>query len=164
MMNIITSFFEWYEKNLKANIAIATFLFLWQLVHLAWLTLNVVLPQLLGTPAVPLNAFWETVIVLVDYTEIPALISVSLIYINELRKHFNYKSLLYLAFLNSQWLHIFWITDEFVVERFAGAGHATLLPLWLAWVAIFIDYLELPVMYDTIKRTIKMFFNQGPIA
>ena len=28
----------------------------------------------------------------------------------------------------------------------------TVLPLWLAYLAIAIDYLELPVMYDTFKK------------
>jgi len=50
-------------------------------------------------------------------------------------------------------LHLFWITDEFVIEQFARMGErATLLPLWLAWLAIAIDYLELPVIYDTIRN------------
>lgn len=154
---MISIFWQWYEKNLKVNVAIASFLFTWQLVHLLWLTVNVVLPKLLGTPVIPLNSFWENVIILVDYTEIPALISVSLIYINELRKQYNFRSLLYLIFLNSQWLHIFWITDEFVIEHI-NMAHQAYLPLWLALLAIAIDYLELPVMYDTIKQSLKMVF------
>ncbi len=60
------------------------------------------------------------------------------------------KPILYLVFLNSQWLHIFWITDEFVIV--AGDGESTSLPAWLASVALLIDYLELPVIYDTVKR------------
>ena len=90
-------------------------------------------------------------IILVDYTEIPALISVSLVYVNDLRKRgASLKPILYLLFLNSQLLHIFWITDEFVVS--SGAGETSSLPVWLAYVAILIDYLELPVIYDTVKR------------
>ena len=58
--------------------------------------------------------------------------------------------MLYLAFLNSQWLHIFWITDEFVVST--NEDMATALPAWLAYVAILIDYLELPVIYDTFRK------------
>jgi hypothetical protein len=26
------------------------------------------------------------------------------------------------------------------------------LPIWLAWIAIGIDYLELPVIYDTLRK------------
>jgi hypothetical protein len=88
---------------------------------------------------------------LVDYTEIPVLVSVSLVYLNELRDGFAWKPVLYLVFLNSQWLHIFWITDEFVVASNDG-GAAVGMPTWLAYVAIGIDYLELPVIYDTVRR------------
>ena len=75
-----------------------------------------------------------------DYTEIPALISVSLVYLNELRKGFAWRPVLFLVLLSSQWLHITWITDEFVVQSSAGSG--TSLPIWLAYVAILIDYLS----------------------
>ena len=90
---------------------------------------------------------------LVDYGEIPAILSVSLVYINELRTRFSFIGATYLLFLNSQWLHIFWITDEFVVTAFNEAG--TVLPLWLAWVGISIDYLEVPVMFDTGKKLLR---------
>jgi hypothetical protein len=69
-----------------------------------------------------------------------------------LRKGWNWKSFIFLLFLNSQWLHIFWITDEFVVNEFTGEEAISSLPVWLAWVAILIDYLELPVIYDTMKK------------
>ncbi|MBA2521454.1 MAG: hypothetical protein H0V24_17505 [Chloroflexia bacterium] len=151
MRPFITRFFAWYERNYALNIGIAAFLFLLQLVHLYWLTTDVVAMRLTGeswfSPSGPLRWF----ILIVDYTEIPALFSVSLVYINELRKGWNWKSALFLLFLNSQWLHIFWITDEFVVaELGGGAGGA--LPVALAWVAIAIDYLELPVIYDTMRK------------
>jgi hypothetical protein len=45
---------------------------------------------------------------------------------------------------------MFWITDEFVVATLASS--APLMPAWLAWIAILIDYLELPVMWDTVLR------------
>ena len=78
----------------------------------------------------------------------------SLVYVNELRHGFTLKALLFLLFLNSQWLHIFWITDEYVVQRAVRRTRpSSSLPAWLAWVAILIDYLELPVIYDTLKRT-----------
>ena len=94
-------------------------------------------------------------ILVIDYTEIPALVSVSLVYVNELRKGNWQRPLLFLLLLNSQWLHIFWITDEFVVNEIAGRPGTTSLPAWLAWVAILIDYLELPVIYDTFRRMIR---------
>jgi hypothetical protein len=153
MGQIFNSFWRWYNKHLTLNIGIAAFLFLLQLVHLYWLTTDVVFLRLFGASFFNPPPFWETVILLVDYTEIPALITTSLVYINSLQKKgSNFKDILYLIFLNSQFLHIFWITDEFVVEKFTGVGAGTILPFWLAWVAILIDYLELPVIYETFQK------------
>lgn len=145
-------FFEWYERHYLLNITVAAGLFVLQLTHLYWLTADVVAQRVVGRSYADLEGIFRYLILIVDYTEIPALISVSLVYINELRKRLQRESVLYLLFLNSQWLHIFWITDEFVVAEFTGAGHGTSLPLWLAWVAILIDYLELPVIVSTIGR------------
>lgn len=145
-------FWAWYERHLTLNLGIAGGLFVLQLIHLYWLTTHVVMHKIIGVSFWDPTPFLETVIVLVDYTEIPALITTSLVYINDLRKKYNFKSVLYLIFLNSQFLHIFWITDEFVEARFTGGLEATVLPLWLAFVAIAIDYLELPVIYETLKR------------
>ncbi|MCM8748626.1 hypothetical protein NET02_05665 [Thermomicrobiaceae bacterium CFH 74404] len=152
MRTLLRQFFEWYERHYLLNITVAAGLFVLQLAHLYWLTADVVAQRLVGRSYADLEGIFRYLILIVDYTEIPALISVSLVYINELRKRFHWESALYLLFLNSQWLHIFWITDEFVVAEFTGAGHGTSLPLWLAWVAILIDYLELPVIASTIGR------------
>lgn len=82
----------------------------------------------------------------VDYVEIPALLAASLLYMQDIRqKGVHFKALLFLVLINSQWLHIFWITDELVV-----GGQ---LPLWLSWTAIALDYLELPVIIDTNLKT-----------
>ena len=148
-----SSFWGWYERTYRLNVTIALGLFLLQIVHLIWLFGEVVWTNFTGQPLFIFTGVWETLIVLVDYTEIPALLSVSLIYINELRGGWRVKSALYLIFLNTQWLHIFWITDEFVVTMFNNPG--TILPLWLAWVAIAIDYLEVPVMIDTIGKFVR---------
>ena len=118
-----------------------------QLVHLYWLTTHVVTFRLWGLDLFSPPPFWETLIIFVDYTEIPALITTSLVYINAQRQKANFKNLLYLTFINIQFLHIFWITDEFVLE--------TILPFYLAWFAIIIDYLELPVIFETIKKFFK---------
>ncbi|MBI2674377.1 MAG: hypothetical protein HYX22_01405 [Candidatus Yanofskybacteria bacterium] len=154
MRKYINHFWNWYEENLRINIGIAAGLFVWQLIHLSWLTTDIVFERLFSSSLLNISGFWEYAIIAVDYTEIPALITVSLIYINELRQgRDTNKSILFLALLNSQWLHLFWITDEFVIAHFRGE-HSN-FPLWLAWVAIMIDYLELPVMYDTIKKFFK---------
>src|SRR5918997_1454508 len=123
-----------------------------QLVHLYWLSAHVVALRLTDDSFFSPSGVLYYAILIIDYTEVPALLSVSLVYINELRKGWSWKPLLFLLFLNSQWLHIFWITDEFVTAEFNGEAAASSLPAWLAWVAILIDYLELPVIYDTLKK------------
>ena len=151
LKKIASSFFSWYERNYTFNLGIASFLFIWQLVHLYWLTVHVVFLRLFGVSLLPLEGIWEFLIIFADYTEIPALLSTSLIYIHSLTKKFTWRNILFLVFINSQWLHLFWITDEFVIEQFTSASVA-ILPIWLAWFAIFIDYLELPVIFDTVKK------------
>lgn len=155
MRKLWDKFWAWYERHHALNTIVAAVLFLLQLVHLYWLTAHVAALRLVGESYFELTGIWEFIIIFVDYLEIPTLIGVSLIYINELRKGFRWKPLWMLLFLNSQWIHILWITDEFVVERLLGSGLVT-LPVWLAWVAIAIDYLELPVIYDTIKRSLHL--------
>ncbi|MCP6720062.1 MAG: hypothetical protein KJI72_01900 [Patescibacteria group bacterium] len=150
MKIIIQKFWAWYERNLTLNIAIVALLFTWQLVHLYWLTTDVVTVRLFGVSFFNPTGVIEFLIIIADYVEIPAIIGASLLYISLLRKGFSIKSIAMLVFVNSQWLHIFWITDEFIIGQFAGGS--PILPLWLAWVAIGVDYLELPVIYDTLKR------------
>jgi len=145
-------FWRWYERHYLFNITLSAGLFLLQLVHLYWLTTHVVLFRLLGHSYFSPSPLWQYLLIAVDYTEIPALLATSLMYIHDLRRRgMRWKILLYLLFLNIQWLHLFWITDEFVINQFSDTP-ATILPMWLAWVAIFIDYLELPVIFDTIRR------------
>jgi len=112
----------------------------------------VVANRLFGVSLFNPPLFWEFIIIVVDYTEIPALITTSLVYINAQRQKANIKNFIYLLFINIQFLHIFWITDEYVVETLTGVDGGTVLPVWLAWIAIFIDYLELPVIFETLKK------------
>ncbi len=153
-MKIINIFLGWYNKNYRFNLRFAVLLFLLQLVHLFWLTGNVVLFRLLGISIFPPQLDW--ILAVIDYTEIPALISVSMIYINEIiiRKN-RTKAWIYLLLLNSQWLHLLWITDEVVLSTFTGHSIIS-IPIWLAWIAILIDYLELPVMYDTAMKMLRL--------
>lgn len=145
-------FWKWYNKHLLLNTGIAAGLFILQLVHLYWLTTHVVFHRVFEVSLWNPSPFLEWLLIFIDYTEIPALITTSLVYINELRKKYNFKNILYLIFLNSQFLHIFWITDEFVEARLTGAPELTILPIWLAFIAIAIDYLELPVIFETLKK------------
>jgi len=149
----VVRFWDWYNRHYTLNVTIAASLFALQIVHLIWLTLDPLWVALFGGPALELEKPWSWPLLLVDYTEVPALLSVSLVYLNELRDGFAWRPVLYLVFLNSQWLHIFWITDEFVVAS-NGGDAAVGMPIWLAYAAIAIDYLELPVIYDTVRRTV----------
>ena len=160
MMNLWQKFWAWYEKHYLLNVGIAAGLFALQLVHLYWLSADVVATRLVGQSFFELHGLFESLIILVDYTEIPAILSTSLVYINEFRQGRKWRGLLYLFFINSQFLHIFWITDEFVVEQFTGQPGVA-LPAWLAWVAIGIDYLELPVIVDTIKKLVQGIKSQN---
>jgi len=156
---MLEKFWGWYERTYTLNISIAFGLFTLQLVHLVWLFGEVVWASLVGEPLFVLEGIYKWLIIFVDYTEIPALLSVSLVYINELRKGWNTKEFLYLLFLNSQWLHLFWITDEFVETTFNEPG--TILPVALAWLAILIDYLEVPVMIDTAMKFFRTMRNRA---
>ena len=138
-------FWDAYDRNYRLNVSVASLLFVLQLAHLGWLGTDPIATRLTGHGLLHLHGLLQWLIFFVDYTEIPALIAVSLVYVNELRRGFAWKPLLFLLFLNSQWLHIFWITDEYVADSNG-------FPDALAWVAILIDYLELPVIYDTLKR------------
>ncbi len=160
-------FWGWYERNYTLNVSVALGLFLLQIVHLVWLFGAVVWERAFGVMLFEFTGAWQTLIVVVDYTEIPAIFSISLVYINELRNGWNGKSALYLFLLLVQLLHIFWITDEFVLEMFTGGSEhmqGTVLPHWLAWVAILIDYLEVPVMIDTTRRFITALRERRGVA
>ena len=147
------SFWDWYKKNLFFNQAIVAVLFTWQLLHLYWLTTHVVAARILGYSLFNPSGFYQYLLTLADYAEIPALISGTLLYFHHFKEGTGRKNIIFILLINSQWLHLFWITDEFVADRFQE-GAKIILPLWLAWSAIFIDYLELPVIYDTIKNTV----------
>lgn len=110
-------------------------LFFTQIVHLVWMS-TYVIPIQLG--AAPIWSPPEAPLALADYLELPAIIATSVMYVRT-------RNWRMLFLVNVQLFHIFWITDEFVLNR------GTLNPV-AAWTAIFIDYLELPVIVDTIRR------------
>lgn len=148
-------FWAWYERNYTLNISIAFGLFILQAWHLVWLGGDVVVGRLTGESLFSLDGLLLLITIVVDYTEIPAIFGITLVYVDALRRGETWHPVLMLLLLHSQWLHIFWITDEYVVDTFAGHGghiHATVLPAGLAWIAIGIDYLEVPVMIDTGRK------------
>ncbi len=150
---MLKTFWKWYEKSYGVIAFLTAMLFLLQLVHLYWMTTNIVFFRAFGHPFWNPSSFWNTVIALVDYTEIPAIISSSIFYIFQYRRNREmlWHSIIFLFLINSQWLHLFWITDEVIYAQFSGTALIA-IPVWLSWLAISIDYLELPVMYDTFKK------------
>ena len=154
MQNIWSTFWSCYERNYVLNVSIALGLFLLQIVHLGWLGGDVIAQRLTGIAWFDFTGIWQMLIVLVDYTEIPAIFSMTLVYVDAWRRGAKWNAIIMLTLLHSQWLHIFWITDEFIVDTFSEHG-STVLPIWLAWVAILIDYLEVPVIIDTARKLVK---------
>lgn len=152
MSNWLNFFWKKYEKHYRLFAGATAGLFLLQLLHLYWLTTHVVIFRLFNNSLFDPSPFWQFLIIVVDYTEIPAIVSTSLLYVYALKQKWNKRDLILLILLNSQWLHLFWISDEFVVKSLRHQIGSTILPFWLAWAAIIVDYLELPVMYDTLKK------------
>ena len=160
MQKTLQNFFDWYKRNYKTNLYITAGLFVWQLVHLYWMFMDIILFRIFGHEFWHVGKIGNLIISVVDYTEIPALILASIFYMEELQREFKWKSVLFLILLNSQWIHLFWITDEVVVAQFTGSA-AILIPAWLSWSAIIIDYLEVPVIYDTIKKVFQSLSARG---
>jgi hypothetical protein len=140
-------FWRWYQANYRLNLSIAASLFLLQVLHLFWLLTHVIFVRFGWGDWFTHFSFLNWPLVLIDYTEIPALLTTSLVYINELRTKKSLQPIIYLFLLNIQWIHILWITDEFLVENIFFTGLA-----W--WIAVLIDYLEVPVIIDTVKKLI----------
>jgi len=151
---MLKRFWKWYESKYTLVLYITTALFLVQIVHLYWMTTDIVMFRLFGRMFFDVSEFWRLVIAFADYTEIPAIITATLLYIHNLRSGFNWKSVWLIVLINTQWLHLFWITDEIIYAQFTGTA-LVILPVWLSWIAIGIDYLELPVMADTIMKSVK---------
>lgn len=156
----VQTFFTWYDKHQNLNTVITAVLFCTQLLHLFWLATHVLALRLFDESYFTPNEAVQNLIVIFDYFEIPALISATLLYGRRLHKQYTFKSLRNLLFVNVQYLHIFWITDEFAEAIFTGQTPHTILPAWLALVAIVIDYLELPVIYETLKDTASIIKNR----
>lgn len=151
-MSVLQKIWQRYDHQHPIAAGMTAILFSWQLVHLYWLTTAVVIPRVTGIPFFNPGPAFEFLLIIVDYTEIPALLTASLFYLHRLQKKFTFTPLLFLLLINSQWLHLFWITDEFAIDRFTNPVG---LPVWLAWCAIFIDYLEFPVIFDTLRHALR---------
>jgi hypothetical protein len=152
----LVGFWHRYEN---LNLRIAFVLISLQLIHLYWLTADVVIQRITGESVLvvqqgsPLFIFF----IIIDYIEIPALIAGLTYYALSIykREKRSTKNALLLSMLAIQVFHIFWITDDVVYDSFFGAPSGSVeIPYYAAWVAILIDYLELPVIFDLFYRTI----------
>jgi hypothetical protein len=151
----LAGFWQRYEN---LNLKIAFVLISLQLIHLYWLTADVVIQRITqkSVLAVPHGSPLFIFFIIIDYIEIPALVAGLTYYGLSIYKHEKglAKNALLLAMLAIQVFHIFWITDDVVYNTFFGSSSAVEIPYYAAWVAILIDYLELPVIADLFYKTI----------
>ncbi len=158
MSNVLQKLVGFWYRYENLNLKIAFLLISLQLVHLYWLTADVVVKRITGDSAFGLNPSGPLLLFFIgiDYIEIPALVAGLTYYALSIYKHEkgSAKNALLLAMLAVQVFHIFWITDEVVYDTFFGSASALEIPYYAAWIAILIDYLELPVIADLFYRTI----------
>jgi hypothetical protein len=149
----ILNFWTRYEN---LNLKITFILISLQILHLYWLTADVVLQRLLGHGYLGLPRELLPLFIIVDYVEIPALVSGITFYLFSISKGGtdSRKNVIFLVLLGIQLVHIFWITDEIVYESLLG-NDLVKIPVYLTWVAILIDYLEIPVMIDLFYKVFK---------
>ena len=152
----LVGFWRRYEN---LNLKIAFVLISLQLIHLYWLTADVVIQRITGESVlgVPQGSPLFIFLIIIDYVEIPALVAGLTYYALNIYKHEknSIKNLLLLSMLVIQVFHIFWITDEVVYDSFFGSPSGSVeIPYYAVWVAILIDYLELPVIFDLFYSTI----------
>lgn len=148
---------NFYLRYQNLNLKISFLLISLQLLHLYWLTTDVVLYRITGTDYFVQASGFVLLFIIIDYIEIPALVSGIIYYFFNLinnKKEKRIKNIIFLILLAIQSIHIFWITDDIVYSTFVGADLIE-IPEYLVWIAILIDYLELPVIYDLLKRIIK---------
>jgi hypothetical protein len=150
---------DWLDRHYLAALVVTTVAFLLQVLHLYWLFAAVIMAELTGESWFAFPEDLNFIYIVADYVEVPALISTTVLYLNTFRRERTLTSVLYVVLLNTQWLHIFWITDNFVVQSFSentSAGGASYgvrsWNAWVAWVAILIDFLELPVIFEMLRQ------------
>lgn len=150
----LVGFWRRYES---LNLRVAFVLISLQLVHLYWLTADVVVKRITGDSAMGLTVSGPLLVffIVIDYIEVPALVAGLTYYgLSIYKREKATKNALLFAMLVVQVFHIFWITDEVVYDTFFGTSSAVEIPYYAAWIAILIDYLELPVIADLFYRTI----------
>ena len=156
---MFTRIINFYLRYQKINLKISFILISLQLLHLYWLTTDVVIYRLTGIDYFIELSDFILLFIIIDYIEIPALVSGIIYYFFALiydkkEKEKRIKNTVLLILLAIQSIHIFWITDEVVYSTFVGSD-LIYMPEYFAWIAILIDYLELPVIYDLLKRIVR---------
>ena len=154
-VGLLGKFIDFYHRYENLNLKITFFLISLQILHLYWLTTDVVLQKIFGQSFFLFPKTLLPIFVVIDYIEIPALLSALIFYSYEIRKNraTAKRSYLFLALLGVQVIHIFWITDEVVYSSLFESNFVE-IPYVVSWIAILIDYLELPVMADLLYRII----------
>jgi hypothetical protein len=157
----IQKLLDFWTRYENLNLRITLILISLQILHLYWLTADVVLQRILGQSYLGLPKELLPLFIVVDYIEIPALVSGITFYLFSIFKGEPNprKDVIFLILLAIQVVHIFWITDEIVYESLLGNDLIT-IPLYLTWIAILIDYLEIPVMIDLFHKTFKIRKNK----
>jgi hypothetical protein len=152
----VQKFINFYHRYENLNLKITFILISLQIIHLYWLTSDVVLQKIFGDSFFLFPKTLLPLFVIIDYIEIPALISGIIFYAYNIRygKEDSKRSYLFIGLLVVQVFHIFWITDDVVYASFFESSFVEIPPV-LAWIAILIDYLELPVMADLLYKIIK---------
>lgn len=155
-IDLVGKFINFYNRYENLNLKITFFLISLQILHLYWLTTAVVLQKIFGESFFLAPKSLLPLFIVIDYIEIPALISGLIYYAYSIRtnKSTAKKSYLFLGLLGVQVIHIFWITDEVVYVSLFYTNFVE-IPYVLSWIAILIDYLELPVMVDLFYKIIK---------
>lgn len=157
----IQKLLDFWTRYENLNLRITFILISLQILHLYWLTADVVLQRISGQSYLGLPKELLPLFIVVDYIEIPALVSGITFYLFSIFKGEPNprKDVIFLILLGIQVVHIFWITDEIVYESLLGNDLIT-IPLYLSWIAILIDYLEIPVMIDLFHKTFKIRKNK----
>ena len=153
----IQKILDFWTKYESLNLKITFILISLQILHLYWLTADVVLQRITGESYLGLPRILLPLFIIVDYVEIPALVSGITFYLFSIFKRGSHsrKNVVFLLLLAIQVVHIFWITDEVVYESLLD-NDLVIFPVYAAWIAILIDYLEIPVMVDLFYKTFKI--------
>jgi len=145
------AFWRWYRRHYLATLVITTAVFVLQLFHLYWLFTDVILKRITGQSYFLFPPQGLFIYVLIDYLEIPTHLSAMILYFYEFRQGVRARSLFFFLLLQLHWVHLVWITDDVVVRDLTQHS----LIAWgsiAAWIAIAIDYLEVPIIVDRLRR------------